>query len=254
MEPLFEIIDLHAEVGGTEILKGVNLTVAKGEVHVIMGPNGSGKSTLSNVIMGHPDYRITGGDIRFEGRSIAEDTPDARARSGIFLSFQNPSSLSGVEMTGFLRGAVKNMNPRMKLKEYRTHLASALESLRMDDEFMKRYVNDGFSGGEKKKNEILQMLLMQPKLALLDEIDSGLDIDALRIIAENIDAYHTTDTASILITHYRRLLDYLKVDHVHIFKNGRIIRSGDASLITMLESDGYAGVSGEPVLEKEGGA
>lgn len=239
-ENILEIKDLRVNVSGKEILKGVNLSIPKGEVHVIMGPNGSGKSTLSNVIMGHPNYEVTGGDILLEGTSILGMTTDERARHGIFLSFQSPVSIPGVTVNNFLRNMLQNIRGKeVNFKEFRSELKESMESLSMREDFAKRYVNDGFSGGERKRNEILQMKMFAPKLAILDEIDSGLDIDALRIIAENIEKLRTPERSMLLVTHYQRLLNYLTIDKVHVYKEGQVIHSGGRELAEKLEKEGY---------------
>ena len=238
--PLLEVKDLVAEVDGKTILDGISLTVKPGEVHAIMGPNGSGKSTLSNAIMGHPNYKITGGDILFKGESILEWSTDERARKGLFLCFQYPTAIPGVTVTNFLRNVLKNVRGKdVPVREFRTEVKQAMEELQMDSNFMGRYVNDGFSGGEKKRNEILQMSLMKPGLAILDEVDSGLDIDALRIIAENIEKQNNADRSMLVITHYQRILNYLSLDKVHIFMDGRVQTSGGPELAERLEQEGY---------------
>lgn len=241
-QAMLEIRELHARIEDTEILKGVNLSIPKGELHVIMGPNGSGKSTLSNVILGHPDYTVTSGDILLDGTSILDWSTDERARRGIFLSFQYPASIPGVTVTNLLRNVLKNVRgAEVPVREFRQELKAAMKALQMDPSFAARYVNDGFSGGEKKRNEILQMRLMKPRLSILDEIDSGLDIDALRTIAEGVESARTADSSLLVITHYKRLLDYLKVDRIHVFKDGRILESGGPELADRLESEGYDG-------------
>ncbi len=240
MTAMLEIRDLHATVEDKPILKGINLQIPAGEVHVIMGPNGSGKSTLSSVIMGHPKYTVTSGDILLEGESVLEDTPDARARKGLFLSFQYPTAIPGVTMPNFLRTVLKNMRGGdVPVKQFRTELKESMADLQMDQEFIKRYVNEGFSGGEKKRNEILQMSLIKPKMAILDEVDSGLDIDALRIISEGIEKLRDPGRSMLLITHYQRMLNYLTVDKVHVFADGKISQSGGRELAEKLEAQGY---------------
>ncbi|MCB1137714.1 MAG: Fe-S cluster assembly ATPase SufC [Leptospiraceae bacterium] len=240
MSTILEIKDLHVTVEDTEILKGVNLSIPAGEIHAIMGPNGSGKSTLSNAIMGHPNYKITGGDILFKGESILGWSTDERARKGLFLCFQYPTAIPGVTVTNFLRNVLKNVRGKdVPVREFRAEVKEAMEKLQMDQNFMARYVNDGFSGGEKKRNEILQMSLMKPGLAILDEVDSGLDIDALRIIAENIQSQSNADRSMLVITHYQRILNYLSLDRVHIFMDGRVQTSGGPELAEKLEQEGY---------------
>ena len=240
MKSMLEIRDLHVSVAEREILKGLNITILPGEVHAIMGPNGSGKSTLSNAIMGHPDYRVTGGDILLEGRSILSMPPDERARAGLFLCFQYPTAIPGVTVQNFLRTVLKGIRGAdVPVKQFRVELKDAMSRLDMDPSFSARYVNDGFSGGEKKRHEILQMMLMQPKMALLDETDSGLDIDALRIIATGIESMRSKERSLLLITHYQRILNYLTIDHVHVFVDGRILLSGGRELAEKLEQEGY---------------
>ncbi|HMU82946.1 MAG TPA: Fe-S cluster assembly ATPase SufC [Leptospiraceae bacterium] len=240
---LLEIKGLEASIEGKEILKGVNLSIPPGEIHAIMGPNGSGKSTLSYVLMGHPKYTITGGDILLDGKSVLAMKPDERARAGMFLCFQYPTSIPGVTMPNYLRNVLKNIRGAdVPIKEFRKEVQDSMRNLSMREDFLKRYVNDGFSGGEKKRNEILQMALMKPRVAILDEVDSGLDIDALRIIAENLQAMRSPDRSMLLITHYQRILNYLTLDKVHVFAEGRIITSGGRELAERLEKEGYEAV------------
>lgn len=240
MSAMLEIEDLHVSVQDKEILKGVSVTVPAGEVHAIMGPNGSGKSTLSNAIMGHPNYKVTKGDIRLAGKSILGMPADERARAGVFLSFQYPTSIPGVTVLNFLRTVLKNIRGAdVPVKQFRAELKTAMEKLEMDQSFIARYVNEGFSGGEKKRHEILQMMLMQPRMAILDETDSGLDIDALRIIATGIETMRSAERSILLITHYQRILDYLTLDKVHVFMDGRVLMSGGRELAERLEKDGY---------------
>ena len=240
MNAILEIKDLHANVEGKEILKGVNLTIPRGEIHAIMGPNGSGKSTLSYTLMGHPKYQITGGDILLDGKSILDASTDERARRGIFLCFQYPTAIPGVTVTNFLKTVLKNVRGEdIPVKQFRKELKEGMEYLQMKEDFARRYVNDGFSGGEKKRHEILQMALMKPKLAVLDEVDSGLDIDALRIIAGGIEGLRSEDRSMLVITHYQRILDYLTLDRVHVFMDGKIQTSGGKELVEKLEKEGY---------------
>lgn len=223
-----------------EILKGVDLTIGEGEVHAIMGPNGSGKSTLSNVIMGHPKYKVISGEILFKGESILEKPTDERARSGIFLCFQYPTSIPGVTIGNFLRTILKSVRGKdLPVKEFRKELKEATALLEVPDSWIGRYVNDGFSGGEKKRNEILQMTLIKPRLAVLDETDSGLDIDALRIISEGITKNKAADRSILLITHYQRMLNYVTPDFVHVFAQGKILKTGGSELALELEEKGY---------------
>ena len=247
MSELLKITDLHATIQDQEILKGVNLTIQSGEVHAIMGKNGSGKSTLSNVLMGHPGYRITSGEILFEGESILSLKTDERARKGIFLSFQYPTAIPGVTVANFLRTILKSIRAKeIPVKEFRKELKEGMQLLQIDDSFVSRYVNDGFSGGEKKRNEILQLSLLKPKLAILDETDSGLDIDALRIVSEGINAYRSPERAILLITHYQRMLNYTVPDFVHVFTDGKIVLTGGKELALELEEKGYDWVTSDP--------
>lgn len=242
MSNLLEIQNLHVKLKeeDKEIIKGLNLSVPRGEAHAIMGPNGSGKSTLSFTLMGHPNYEVTSGSIRFNGEDLLAMSVDERARAGVFLSFQYPTAIPGVTVTNFLRNILKNLRGQdVPVKEFRKDMKGAMERLQMDPSFAGRYVNDGFSGGEKKRNEILQMSMMDPKLAILDEIDSGLDIDALRIIAEGIESLRSEERSILVITHYQRILNYLTVDRVHVFMQGQIIKSGGRELAEKLEAEGY---------------
>jgi Fe-S cluster assembly ATP-binding protein len=241
-----EIRNLHVSVEGKEILKGVNLTIRQGEVHAIMGPNGTGKSTLSYALMGHPFYEVTVGEVIFKGQNILELEPDERSREGIFLAFQYPVSIPGVSLANFLRSAInarrKAANSEDKgipLPEFRKLLKEKMETLRMDHSFAGRYLNEGFSGGEKKRAEILQMATLRPEIAILDETDSGLDIDALRVVSEGVNALRGPDLGVMLITHYQRILNYIKPDYVHIMLAGRIVESGGAELALQLEEHGY---------------
>jgi Fe-S cluster assembly ATP-binding protein len=238
--PILEIVDLYAKVEDKEILKGVNLTINGGEIHAIMGRNGSGKSTLSYTIMGHPRYKITSGKILFKGTDISELSPDERARLGLSLAFQYPVAIPGVSVSNFLRATTKAVRGKeIPVKEFRQELKGLMAKLAVKDEFLSRYVNDGFSGGEKKRLEILQLSLLKPSLAILDETDSGLDIDALKTVSEGINALANEETALLLITHYQRLLNYVHPTFVHVFQNGRIISSGDSKLALELEERGY---------------
>ena len=249
-EQLLQISGLTVAVEGKQILNGVDLTVNRGEVHAIMGPNGSGKSTLANALMGHPRYEITGGTMIFKGENIAGLSPDERARRGIFLAFQYPTSIPGVTMVNFLRQAMKAVRGEdVPVREFREKLLSTMKMLKMDEQFARRYVNEGFSGGEKKRAEILQMGILDPDLAVMDETDSGLDIDALRTVAEGVNALTTPKLGIVLITHYQRLLNYIKPQFVHILFAGRIIQSGGADLALQLEAEGY-----DPVIAKFGPA
>ena len=241
---LLEIKDLHAGIDGKEILKGLNLNVNRGEVHAIMGPNGSGKSTLSKVLAGHPSYEVLSGEVFYEGKNLLELEPDERARDGIFLAFQYPVEVPGVSNSQFLRLAYNEKMKHLKQDEldpleFNDYLKEKAKIVEMDPSFFKRSVNEGFSGGEKKRNEILQMAVLEPKLAILDETDSGLDIDALRIVAEGVNKLRSADNAIILVTHYQRLLNYIQPDFVHVLANGRIVKEGGKELALELEEKGY---------------
>ncbi|MEN2998815.1 MAG: Fe-S cluster assembly ATPase SufC [Brevinematia bacterium] len=247
MDSFFKIVDLKVSIDDNLILKKIDLEVGKGEIHAIMGPNGSGKTTLSNVIMGNPKYKVEGGRIFFKGEDITNLPPNERAKRGIFLAFQHPVEVQGVRLINFLRTAYSVLNC-YRLKdtfvppkpiEFRNFIKSKMELLEIDDSFMTRYLNEGFSGGEKKKSEILQMLLLQPELAIMDEIDSGLDIDALRVISESITKFRNSNNAFIVITHYSRIFKYLKPDFVHILNGGRIVKTGDYTLAEKIEEEGY---------------
>jgi Fe-S cluster assembly ATP-binding protein len=242
------IRDLHAAIGDKAIVKGLSLTINSGEVHAIMGPNGTGKSTLAKVIAGHPDYTITSGDVLLDGESILQKEADERARAGIFLAFQYPSEIPGVSIANFLRAAVQARmaeGEEIDASGYYKRLYSKMDLLKIDRKFTSRSVNDGFSGGEKKRCEILQMAMLEPKFALMDETDSGLDIDALRIVADGVNAMRGTNLGVLLITHYQRLLDYIVPDFVHVMYDGRLVKSGDKSLALELEARGYDWVKKE---------
>ena len=241
---LLEIKNLHASVEDTEILNGIDLEIGVGEVHAIMGPNGSGKSTLANVIAGMPGYTVTDGEIIYEGVNILSTEPEIRARSGIFLAFQYPVELPGVRTWQFLKSAVdairkENGEEEMGVRDFDKLLEEKRQLVEMDPDLVKRSVNEGFSGGEKKRNEILQLALLDPKLALLDETDSGLDIDALRIVSEGVNNFRGPQKSVLLVTHYQRILDYISPDFVHVLVDGRIVKSGDAELALELEQKGY---------------
>jgi Fe-S cluster assembly ATP-binding protein len=235
-----EIQNLHVRIEEREILRGLNLTVRKGETHALMGPNGSGKSTLANTIMGNPVYEITDGKIVFNGEDLTEADPDERARAGLFMAFQYPATIPGVSVANFLRMAVNaKRDEPIKVKEFGKLLGENMELLRIDRAFTSRYLNEGFSGGEKKRAEILQLAMLKPEIAVLDETDSGLDIDALRIVSDGVNALSGPDMGSLIITHYTRILDYVKPDFVHIMLDGRIVREGGAELADELEEKGY---------------
>jgi Fe-S cluster assembly ATP-binding protein len=242
-----EIQNLHVQIEtGEEILHGVDLNVAKGETHALMGPNGSGKSTLANTIMGNPEYEITEGRIILNGDDLTEAAPDERARAGIFMAFQYPASIPGVSVANFMRMAVNaGREEAIKVKEFGQLLRTNMEMLKIDPAFTKRYLNDGFSGGEKKRAEILQMAMLRPEIAVLDETDSGLDVDALRIVSEGVNSLRGPDLGALIITHYTRILGYVRPDFVHIMLDGRIVREGGAELADHLEAEGYEGVRAE---------
>src|SRR6476620_11559868 len=232
------IQDLHVAIGEKEIVKGFSLTINSGEVHAIMGPNGTGKSTLAKAIAGHPDYTITGGDVLLDGKSVLEMEPDERARAGLFLAFQYPSEIPGVSIANFLRAAVQARmaeGEELDATGYYKRLYAKMDLLKIDRKFTARSVNEGFSGGEKKRCEILQMMMLEPEYCILDETDSGLDIDALKIVAKGVNAMRSPDRGILLITHYQRLLDYIKPDHVHVMAEGKIVRSGGPELALELE-------------------
>jgi Fe-S cluster assembly ATP-binding protein len=238
------IKDLHASVEGKEILNGISLTVNEGEIHAIMGPNGSGKSTLANVLTGHSTYEVTKGTVTFNGKDLLAMAPDVRAKEGLFLSFQYPVEIPGVSMVNFLKTAVNENRKYHDLKELSASdflklMREKKQMVQIDSQLTNRSVNEGFSGGEKKKNEIFQMAMLEPKLAILDETDSGLDIDALRIVANGVIALRTPHNATILVTHYQRLLDYIIPDHVHVMYNGRLVKSAGKELALELEEKGY---------------
>ena len=241
---MLEIRNLHAAIDGKEILKGINLTVNKGEIHAIMGPNGSGKSTLAKVLAGHPQYEVTAGEILYDGRNLLELSPDERAREGVFMAFQYPIEVPGVSNAQFLRLAYNEKRKHLGEEEldpleFKDLLKERAKVVEMEASFMTRSVNEGFSGGEKKRNEILQMAVLEPKLAVLDETDSGLDIDALRVVANGVNQLLTPDNAIIVVTHYQRLLNYIVPHFVHVLANGRIVREGGKELALELESKGY---------------
>ncbi len=240
--PLLDIQNLHASVGDIEILKGVDLTVDHGEIHALMGPNGSGKSTLSNVLMGHPDYTVTEGRIILKGEDVTEASPTVRAVAGMFLAFQYPEAIPGVSVVQFLRQALSNKSGvNYTVLELRLKVMDAMRSLGMDSAFADRYLNEGFSGGERKRNEVLQMAVLEPDLAIMDETDSGLDIDALKTVAEGVKTLVSPERGFLIITHYQRLLDYITPDVVHVFMDGKVLTSGGPELAKVLEADGYDG-------------
>ena len=237
---MLKITNLHANVEDTPILKGINLEINPGEVHAIMGPNGSGKSTLSNVLMGNPVYEVTDGTIFFNGKDITEEPVDNRAKKGMFLAFQYPESIPGVTIVNMLKTALTNIEEtEYTTVELRLKVAEAMKDLGLSPDFVDRYLNDGFSGGERKRNEILQLAVLNPKLAILDETDSGLDVDGLRIVGEGISNLRTPDRGYLVVTHYQRLLEYVKPDYVHVFVDGNIVETGGTELSDKLEKEGY---------------
>lgn len=254
MVAALEIRNLHASVEGAPILKGVNLTIKQGEIHALMGPNGSGKSTLANVLMGNPAYEVTSGQIIFDGEDILELEPDERSRMGLFLAFQYPVAIPGVTVANFLRSAInarrRDENPDDKgisIPEFRRLLMDKMGYLEINSDFAGRYLNDGFSGGEKKRAEVLQMAVLKPKIAIMDETDSGLDIDALRIVASGVNRLVGPELGVMVITHYKRILDYIQPQHIHIMMDGRIVESGGPEFADILEANGY-----KPFFEKYG--
>jgi Fe-S cluster assembly ATP-binding protein len=245
-----QVVDLHAEVEGKEILKGIDLVVRQGETHALMGPNGSGKSTLSNVIMGRPGYKVTQGKVVFKGEEITHLTPDERAKRGLFLAMQYPTEVPGVSVVNFLRTAYTSVKgEQISALAFRKHMKEKMDMLGVEDAMVQRYVNQGFSGGEKKKNEVLQLAVLEPEIAILDETDSGLDIDSLKSVATGVGALVGPDLGVLLITHYQRMLNYIAPDRVHVMMSGRIVRSGGPELAQELEAKGYEGVGKELGLE-----
>lgn len=245
-DKLLEVVNLHANVGDKEILKGINLTVNKGEIHVLMGPNGAGKSTLMNLIMNNPKYTKTEGDILFEGEIINDKQVDERAKLGIFMSFQAPYEVAGVSLENFIRtSSMAVKGEKVSLLKFKKDLQEKMDELKIDTSYSDRAVNVGFSGGEKKKAEILQMSMLNPKLAMLDETDSGLDVDAVRIVSEGVNKFHNEDNSVIIITHHKEILNSVKPDYVHVLVNGKIVTTGGADLIHKIEKEGYGWLKGE---------
>ena len=245
---VLEIKDLHVAIDDKEILKGVNLEMKTGEIHAIMGPNGTGKSTLSAAIMGNPNYEVTKGEILFDGKNILDLEVDERARLGLFLAMQYPSEIPGISNAEFMRAAIngrRGEDEKISVMQFLKKLDKKMELLNMPEEMAERYLNEGFSGGEKKRNEILQLLMIEPTFAILDEIDSGLDIDALKVVAKGINEMRGEEFGALIITHYQRLLNYIVPDVVHIMMDGRVVLTGDAELAKRLEAEGYAGISAE---------
>jgi Fe-S cluster assembly ATP-binding protein len=244
--PTLEIKNLSASVEGKEILKGVNLKVSGGEIHALMGPNGAGKSTLGNVLIGHPNYVINGGSITLDGKDLTNATPEERAKAGLFLAFQSPVAVVGVKISSFLRAAYKQLHPddNIKLQEFYDMVKKELRRVGLDESFLSRSVNDGFSGGERKRFEIVQMMILKPKIVILDEIDSGLDVDALKLVAEEIKEYHNESVGFLIITHYQRILKDIRPEFVHVLMDGKVIRSGDHELSDRIEEEGYEFIRG----------
>lgn len=248
------IKNLHVSIDGKEILKGVNLEIKGGEFHAIMGPNGTGKSTLSSAIMGHPKYEVTEGSITFDGEDVLEMEVDERARAGLFLAMQYPSEITGVTNAEFLRSAVnarREEGDEISLMKFIRQMDANMDVLEMDQDMAQRYLNEGFSGGEKKRNEILQLMTIQPRIAILDEIDSGLDIDALKVVSKGINKMRGEDFGCLMITHYQRLLNYITPDYVHVMMQGKIVKSGGAELAERLEAEGYDWIKQELGIEDE---
>lgn len=248
MPSTLEIKDLHVSIDDKEILKGVNLTINTGEIHAIMGPNGTGKSTLSSAIMGHPSYEVTQGEVLLDGVNVLELEVDERAKAGLFLAMQYPSEITGVTNADFMRSAInaqREEGNEINLMQFIKKLDKQMDFLDMDKDMAQRYLNEGFSGGEKKRNEILQLMMLQPKFAILDEIDSGLDIDALKVVSKGINEMRGEEFGSLIITHYQRLLNYITPDHVHVMYNGIVVKSGGAELAKRLEDEGYEWVKEE---------
>ena len=248
------IKDLHVEIDGKEILKGVNLTINTNEIHAIMGPNGTGKSTLASAIMGHPKYEVTSGSVELDGENVLEMEVDERAQAGLFLAMQYPSEIAGVTNADFLRSAInarREEGDEISLMKFIRELDKNMEFLEMDEDMAQRYLNEGFSGGEKKRNEILQLMMIKPTIAILDEIDSGLDIDALKVVSKGINAMRGEGFGCLMITHYQRLLNYITPDQVHVMMQGRVVKSGGAELAQRLEAEGYDWIKKELGIEDE---
>lgn len=252
MMSILEIKDLHVSIEGKSILKGVNLTMKTGEIHAIMGPNGTGKSTLSEAIMGHPAYKVTQGEVLLNGENILNLPVDERARAGLFLAMQYPAEIPGVTNAEFIRGAINARRPEddaISVRNFLKQLDETMSVLDMTEEMAERYLNEGFSGGEKKRNEILQLMMIKPKFAILDEIDSGLDIDALKVVSRGVNKMRGPEFGSLIITHYQRLLNYIVPDVVHVMMGGRIVKQGGPELAKRLEDEGYAGIRDELGLD-----
>lgn len=249
-----EIKDLHVEIEGQEILRGVNLTITGGEFHAVMGPNGTGKSTLASAIMGHPKYEVTSGEVLLDGENVLDMEVDERAQAGLFLAMQYPSEISGVTNSDFLRSSInaqREEGDEISLMKFIKEMDSKMDTLDMDKNMAQRYLNEGFSGGEKKRNEILQLMMIQPAIAILDEIDSGLDIDALKVVAQGINEMRDNNFGCLIITHYQRLLNYITPDKVHVMMQGRVVKSGGPELAQRLEEEGYEWIKQELGIEDE---
>ena len=241
---LLEVKNIHAEVEGKEILKGLNLEIKKGEIHVIMGPNGAGKSTLVNIIMGHPKYEVTKGSVVFQGEDISDLKTEERAKKGIFLSFQTPEEVPGITVESFLRASKSAITGKpVKIMAFKRDLREKMAELKMDESYGSRYLNVGFSGGEKKKNEILQMMMLNPKLAILDETDSGLDVDAVKIVSNGVRQFKNEDNAILIITHNSKILESLDVDYVHVIQDGKVVKVGDDSLVAEINEQGFENIA-----------
>jgi Fe-S cluster assembly ATP-binding protein len=252
--PNLTIKDLHVAIQGKEVLKGIDLEVKGGEIHAIMGPNGTGKSTLASALMGHPRYEVTGGEVTLDGEDLLEMEVDERARAGLFLAMQYPSEVSGVTNSDFLRSSMnakRGEGNEISLMKFIREMDRKMELLEIDEKFATRYLNEGFSGGEKKRNEILQMMMLEPRIAILDEVDSGLDIDALKVVAKSVNSMRSPTLGVMIITHYQRLLNYIQPDFVHVFMRGRIVKSGGPELAKRLEAEGYDWVKEELGMEEE---
>ncbi|WP_232696759.1 Fe-S cluster assembly ATPase SufC [Brevibacillus daliensis] len=252
--PHLQINNLRAKIEDKEILKGLNLEIKGGEIHAIMGPNGTGKSTLASTLMGHPKYEVTGGEVSLNGEDLLEMAVDERARAGLFLAMQYPSEITGVTNSDFLRSAInarRGEGNEISLMKFIREMDGKMSTLEMDESFAHRYLNEGFSGGEKKRNEILQMMMIQPNICILDEIDSGLDIDALKVVASGVNEMRSEDRGFLIITHYQRLLNYVKPDFVHVMMQGRIVKSGGPELAERLEAEGYDWIKAELGIEDE---
>ncbi|HLR03698.1 MAG TPA: Fe-S cluster assembly ATPase SufC [Virgibacillus sp.] len=251
---VLEIKDLHVSIEGNEILKGVNLTIKGGEFHAVMGPNGTGKSTLASAIMGHPHYEVTQGSVHLDGKDVLEMEVDERARAGLFLGMQYPSEISGVTTSDFLRSSInahREEGDEISLMKFIKEMDKTLDYLDIDKNMAQRYLNEGFSGGEKKRNEILQLMMMKPEIAILDEIDSGLDIDALKVVSKGINKMRDDQFGCLIITHYQRLLNYITPDHVHVMMQGRVVKSGGPELAQRLEAEGYEWIKEELGIQDE---